>query len=177
MGLACAARQPAWFFVPFYIVTAWKRDGRREALRRTAIIAIAGAIPNLPFFVAAPAAFLDGVLGPMLGPLEPYGVGLVRLSMEGILPLLPRGAYGALSAAALVLSLGALWRWWGRLPNAAVVFPSVTLFFAWRSLQNYFAFAGVLAMAGDEAVIAGDGDLVASQSSGATSSGTTPESD
>ena len=155
LGLACAVRQPAWFFAPFYVVMIWKRDGRREALRRAAIAAIAGAIPNLPFFVAAPGAFVNGVLAPMFGPLEPYGVGLIRFSVDGILPLLPRGAYGALSATAMAILLTALWRMWRRIPNGAMVFPSLILFFAWRSLQNYFGFAGVLSLAGDEAVLAG----------------------
>jgi Ca2+/Na+ antiporter len=158
LGLACAARQPAWFFVPFYLVAAWRRDGRREALRRAAIVAIAGAVPNLPFFLADPGAFLGGVLAPMLGPLEPYGVGLIRFSMDGILPLLPRGVYSALSAIVFVVLLGALWRWWRRIPSGAVVFPSVILWFAWRSLQNYFAFAGLFALIGDETIGTSDGE-------------------
>ena len=160
VGLACAARQPAWFFVPFYVAMVWKRDGRREALRRVGIAAIAGAVPNLPFLLIAPGDFLGGILTPMLGSLESYGVGLIHFSVDGFLPLLPRGAYGALSAVAMVALLAALWRWWRRIPNGAIVFPSLILWFAWRSLQNYFAFAGVLAMAGDEEVLA-DGDRAA----------------
>ena len=176
IGLACATRQPAWFFVPFYLVAVWKSSGRREALRRAGIAAVAGAIPNLPFVIASPGAFLGGVLLPTLGPLEPYGVGLIRFAMDGELPLFARGVYGALSVTAMALLLVVLWRWWRKLPNATLVFPSLILWFAWRSLQNYFSFAGVFAMAGDEAIVAGD-DLAATQSSGAMSSGTTPESD
>ena len=152
IGLASATRQPAWFFVPFYLVTVWKRDGRREMLRRGAIAVVAGAIPNLPFLIASPGAFFGGVLMPTLGPLEPYGVGLVRFAMDGEVPLLARGVYGALSLIAMAVLIIVLWRWWRRLPIAALVFPTVALWLAWRSLQNYFSFAGVFAMAADEAV-------------------------
>jgi hypothetical protein len=157
IGLACATRQPAWFFVPFYVLATWKRHGAREAGRRMVIVAIAALIPNVPFLVTAPLPFLTGVLGPLLAPLEPYGVGLVRFGMDGVIPLLPRGVYGALSALVLAGLLGALWRSWKLLPNGALVLPSVVLWFAWRSLQNYFSFAGVFALIGDEAVVAGDG--------------------
>ena len=158
LGLACAARQPAWFFVPFYLLVIWKREGLSAALRRLGITAIAFALPNLPFFIASPADFLAGVFDPMLASLEPYGVGLIRFSMDGALPLLPRGVFGALSVAAMAGLLWLLWRFWRHIPNGALVFASVSLWFAWRSLQNYFSFAGILAMAGDERIITGDVD-------------------
>jgi len=155
VGLAAADRQPAWFFVPFYLLIVWKRDGRQEALRRGAIAAAAFAIPNLPFVVASPAAYWNGVSAPLLADLEPYGVGFVRFAMDGVLPLLPRGAYGALSILVFVGLFWILARRWRDLPNAALIFPSVSLWFAWRSLQNYFSFVGVFALIGDEAVVTG----------------------
>src|SRR5260221_11979183 len=113
-----------------------------------------GGSPNLPFLIHAPGAFLGGVLLPTLGPLEPYGVGLIRFSIDGEIPLLARGFYGALSIAAMVALVAILWRWWRKLPNGTPVFPGPILWFAWPSLQNYFSFAGVFAMAGDEAIVA-----------------------
>ncbi len=157
IGLACAVRQPAWFFVPFYLVAVWKREGRREALRRLGIAAVAGAIPNLPFLVVSPGVFLGGVLLPTIGPLESYGVGLIRFAIDGDIPLFARGVYGVLSIAAIVALLIVLFRWWRNLSNGTVVFPSLGLWFAWRSLQNYFSFAAVFAMTVDEVMIAGDG--------------------
>jgi uncharacterized membrane protein len=146
LGLACAARQPAWFFVPFYLIIVWRRDGWPEALRRAGIAALAGLLPNLPFLFVDPEAYLSGVLAPMLGPLEPYGAGLVRFSMDGYLPLFPRAVYGAASLIALVALAWLLWRRHRSLRLGAVVFPSIVLWFAWRSLQNYFGFSSVLAM-------------------------------
>ncbi|MDQ6858195.1 MAG: hypothetical protein M3Z65_04290 [Chloroflexota bacterium] len=156
LGLAIAARQPAWFFVPFYLVAVWRREGRAEALRRAAIAAAAAAVPNLPFFLWSPLDFLAGVMAPMLGALEPYGVGIIRFAIDGEIPLLARGVYGIASAASLVILVVVLWRNWKRIPNAALVFPSLALWFAWRSLQNYFSFTAVFAMSGDESLIAGD---------------------
>ena len=176
IGLACATRQPAWFFLPFYVVAVWKREGRTAALRRVGIATIAGIVPNLPFFLMSPGDLLGGVLMPTLGPLEPYGVGLIRFAMDGELPLLARGVYGAASIAVMAALLVLLWRAWRRLPNGTLVFPSTILWFAWRSLQNYFSFAGVFAMAGDEAIVAGDA-MDATAKTTATSTGTMPDRD
>ncbi len=159
LGLACAARQPAWFFAPFYVLLAWKREGRGPALRRTGIAALAALLPNLPFLLWSPGDFIEGISAPMLGALQPYGVGLIRFALDGVLPLLPRGVYGILSLLAMVGLLTMLWRRWRRLPLGTLVFPSLVLWFAWRSLQNYFGFAGVLALSGDEALLGDDEEL------------------
>jgi hypothetical protein len=60
-----------------------------------------------------------------------------------------------------------------------LVFPSVALWLAWRSLQNYFAFMGVFALIGDESIVgdtvpalaAPDGVPAAAPSTGALRSG------
>ena len=153
IGLAVASRQPAWFAAPFYVIAIWKRSGRGEALRRTAIVALAALLPNLPFIVDAPREFFDGISAPMLGALAPYGVGFVRLGIDGSLPLLPRAVYGALSAISFVVLAVVLWRYWRRIPIGAVVFPFVPLYLAWRSLQNYFGSVPLLAMASDDEIL------------------------
>ena len=157
IGLAAASRQPAWLFLPFYLLAIWRRDGHREALRRTAILTVAAIVPNLPFFLDAPREFLAGVSGPMLQALEPYGVGLVGFGLDGSLPLWPRAVYAVLTGLALVGLLTLLWRRWRWLPNGVVVFPSLVLWFSWRSAQNYFGFAGVFSLVGDETMLV-DGD-------------------
>jgi hypothetical protein len=153
VGLAVASRQPAWFIAPFYVIAIWKRSGRGEAMRRSAIIVMAALLPNLPFIVDAPQEFFDGISAPMLGALAPYGVGFVRLGIDGPLPLLPRAVYGGLSAISFVVLAAVLWRQWRRIPIGAVVFPFVPLYFAWRSLQNYFGSVPLLAMAADDEIL------------------------
>jgi hypothetical protein len=155
VGLAMASRQPAWFAAPFYLLAIWKRSGRAEALRRAAIVAVVALAPNLPFMIDSPHAFFDGIGAPMLGALAPYGVGFVRLGLDGAFPLLPRAAYGLLAAASLVGLALVLWRYWRSVPIGALIFPFVPLYLAWRSLQNYFGSIPLLAMAGDDELIVG----------------------
>ena len=155
VGLAMASRQPAWFAAPFYLVGIWKRSGRAEAVRRAAIVVVAALAPNLPFVIDNPSAFFDGVGDPMLGALAPYGVGFVRLGLDGPFPLLPRAIYGGLSAVSFVILIAVLWRFWRKVPIGALIFPFVPLYLAWRSLQNYFGSIPLLAMAGDDELIVG----------------------
>jgi hypothetical protein len=155
VGLAIASRQPAWFAAPFYLLAIWKRSGRAEALRRAAIVAVVGLAPNLPFIIHSPAAFFDGVGAPMFAALAPDGVGLVRLGLDGLLPLLPRAAYGLLAAVSFIGLVAVLWVFWRKVPIGALIFPFVPLYLAWRSLQNYFGSMPLLAMAGDDEIIVG----------------------
>ncbi|MDQ2915355.1 MAG: hypothetical protein M3T56_19185 [Chloroflexota bacterium] len=155
VGLAVASRQPAWFAAPFYLLAVWKRNGRAEAVRRAAIIAVAALVPNLPFMIDNPVAFFEGVGAPMLGALAPYGVGFVRLGLDGPFPLLPRVVYGLLAAGSFVGLAAVLWRYWRSVPIGALIFPFVPLYLAWRSLQNYFGSIPLLAMAGDDELIVG----------------------
>lgn len=155
VGLAVASRQPAWFAAPFYLLAMWKRGGRAEAFRRGAVIGVVALLPNLPFMIDNPAAFFDGVGGPMLGALAASGVGFVRLGLDGPLPLLPRAVYGVLAAVSFVTMLVILWRFWRSVPIGALIFPFVPLYLAWRSLQNYFGSIPLLAMAGDDELIVG----------------------
>ena len=155
VGLAVASRQPAWFAAPFYLLAIWKRNGRAEAVRRAAIVGVAALLPNLPFIIDNPVAFFDSIASPMIGALAPYGVGFVRLGLDGAFPLLPRAVYGALAAGSFVTLLAVLWRFWRSVPIGAVIFPFVPLYLAWRSLQNYFGSIPLLAMAGDDELIVG----------------------
>ncbi|MEP6693835.1 MAG: hypothetical protein ABJB39_04265 [Chloroflexota bacterium] len=150
LGLAVAARQTAWFVTPFYVAVAWQRWGWREAVRRTMIAAFVGLAVNAPFFALAPARFIEGVTAPILGPLEPDGVGLVRFALAGIGPLLPRAVYGALALVVFAALLFAIMRWRRAVTSAPLVWPFIPLYFAWRSLQNYLVLATLFVFIGDE---------------------------
>ena len=91
----------------------WSGSARVRAKRcgaRSIAAAVALAV-NLPFLVTAPGPFIGSVLAPLLGPLEPDGVGLVRFGMDGIGPMFPRAVYGALALVAFAALLGAFVRW------------------------------------------------------------------
>lgn len=150
LGLAFAARQTAWFVAPFYIAFVWQRSGSREALRR-AVIAFAVALAvNLPFIVGAPARSIEGVIAPLLAPLEPDGVGLVRFGLAGVGPLLPRVVYGLLALALFAALLAAFVRWRRALTSAPLVWPYLPLYVAWRSLQNYFVLLPLFVFIADD---------------------------
>jgi hypothetical protein len=150
LGLAFAARQTAWFVAPFYFVLVWQRSGRREAIRRAAIAAAVALLVDLPFLIRSPQRFIEGVTAPILGPLEADGVGLVRFGLSGIGPLLPRAAYGAVALLVFVLLLVAFVRWRRVVVSAPLVWPFMSLYFAWRSLQNYFVLLPLFVLIGDD---------------------------
>jgi uncharacterized membrane protein len=150
LGLAFAARQTAWFVAPFYVAVVWQRWGWREAARRAAIAAAVATAVNLPFLAGAPERFIDGLTTPILGPLEPDGVGFVRFGLAGIGPLLSRAAYGALALVVLAVLLIVVVRWRRGLVSAPLVWPFVPLYFAWRSLQNYFVLLTLFVFIADE---------------------------
>jgi uncharacterized membrane protein len=150
LGLAFAARQTAWFLAPFYVVVIWQRWGAREAARRAVIAAAVALGVNVPFIVGAPERFIGGVMAPILGPLEPDGVGIVRFGLAGIGPLLGRGTYGALALIVFVVLLVILARWRRVVMSAPLVWPFLPLYFAWRSLQNYFVLLTLFVFIGDE---------------------------
>jgi len=150
LGLAFAARQTAWFVAPFYLVLVWQRAGRQEAIRRALISAAAALAVNLPFLVLSPQRFIEGVTAPILGPLEADGVGLVRFGLSGIGPLLPRAMYGAIALLVFGIVLAAFVRWRRVVVSAPLVWPFIPLFFAWRSLQNYFVLLTLFVFIGDD---------------------------
>ncbi len=154
VGLAFAARQTAWFVAPFYVAVVWQRWGWREALRRGVIAGAVALAVDLPFLVASPEGFVGGVSAPILGPLEPDGVGLVRFGLAGIGPLLTRGTYGALALASFVVLLLVFVRWRRGAATAPLVWPFLPLYFAWRSLQNYFVLATLFPLVADEELAA-----------------------
>lgn len=150
LGLAFASRQTAWFVAPFYFAFVWYRSGSREAMRRAVIASAVALAVNIPFILSAPAQFVSGITAPLLAPLEPDGVGLVRFGLSGVGPLLPRPVYGLLAIALFVVLLAVYVRRRRSLTSAPLVWPFVPLYFAWRSLQNYFLLAPLFVFVADE---------------------------
>lgn len=151
LGLAAAARQPAWFAAPFVLYAVWRDRGPRPAGTFAALALGVFLIPQLPFVVGAPVTYLEGILAPLLLPLEAHGVGLVRLGLEGLAPLAPRGVFAAASLVALVALLGASRR--AAVGPGLGVLALAPLYLAWRSLQSYLApvsLFGALAVAQED---------------------------
>ncbi len=145
MGLAMAVKQTPWLVVPFVVAGVVLEPGAQGKLaeglraggRYLAIALGAFAVPNLPFIVLSPHAWLTDVLTPVASHTVPAGQGLVELSL-----FLGIGG-GSLDAYrdALVVLFVALWlvyvATYPRCKAWAVLLPSIVLFFSARSLGSY----------------------------------------
>lgn len=147
LGLALAAKQLAWFFVPFYVLFIWRRRGPREALTRLAGAGAVFAVINAPFVINNPGAWLRGVLAPQIDPMFPLGNGLIRLSLAGVLPLAPSSVYLALEALAILACIFLYWREERPSRGTGFALAVLPLWFAWRSLTTYFYFVTLPALA------------------------------
>ncbi|MBV8367088.1 MAG: hypothetical protein JO194_11400 [Candidatus Eremiobacteraeota bacterium] len=141
LGLACAIKQEPWFVVPFALLHWWQMEDRSAlgALRYAAIMLAAFALPNLPWMLWHPAAWLTGVLSPMMSHAIPSGSGLIHLQTSGLISL-PLAAYTLMWLSALLVCVAAYAQWPRRLAWLPFIAPAFVLFFSPRSLQNYFIY-------------------------------------
>jgi hypothetical protein len=146
LGLSLAAKQLAWFYLPFYVIRVGRELGWHQALRRGAGAGLIFAAINAPFVLNDARAWAAGILAPEVDPMFPLGSGMIRLPLAGILPLWPSGVYGLLELLVLVACIVWYWRAGREMPEAGLVLAIVPLFFAWRSLTTYFYFAALPAV-------------------------------
>lgn len=145
MGLAMAVKQTPWLIVPFVVagivlesrrLRGWTQ-GARDGLRYLGIAGVAFLVPNLPYVLNAPRAWLSGILTPVTAQTVPAGQGLISLSLS--LPV-GGGSLRDYSYAALVVFLALIACYLATYPvlkPAAFLLPSIVLFFATRSFGSY----------------------------------------
>lgn len=139
-GLAAAARQTAWLYLPFVALDR-ARSGIGGLVRWGAIVAGVFLLVNLPFALRAPGPWLEGSTAPLVAPYEPLGFGVIRFSTDGGVPLAPRAVYTLALLVGYALALWTYWRHRASWRYGLAVLPVAPLYLAWRSLQNYFMFA------------------------------------
>lgn len=145
MGLAMSVKQTPWLVAPFVVAgivaESARERGRGQAalagLRYAGIAAAAFLVPNLPYLISTPGAWLRGVLTPLSSQAVPAGQGLISLSLS-----LPAGGGSLLAynAAALVIFTAIFACYVATYPAlkpAAFLLPSIALFFAARSFGSY----------------------------------------
>jgi uncharacterized membrane protein len=138
-----------WRLVPwnaFFLLETLVVHGWRAATRRSLFVLGAFLLPNLPFLVLDPSAWLHSLLLPMTDPMFPLGDGVIALSLGGLVPFAAPSVYAGLELLALALCLWTGWRWHDRLGDSLPLLALMPLLFAFRSLPNYFAFAPWLAL-------------------------------
>ena len=84
MGIAAAAKQTAWFFIPFYLILDWKTNGLKSALKSTGIIGLVFFAVNGYFIFQDPQLWFDSVIYPMTEPAFPEGVGIITWITSGL---------------------------------------------------------------------------------------------
>jgi uncharacterized membrane protein len=145
MGLAMAVKQTPWLIVPF-VVTGIVLESRRAlgprraaaaGLRYLGIAMVAFLVPNLPYVIRAPGAWLHGILTPLTAATVPAGQGLISLSLSLAVGGGSLRAYTIASVVVLVVCLACFATAYPILKPAAFLLPSVFLFFATRSFGSY----------------------------------------
>lgn len=142
LGLACAVKQTVWFVAPALLVLAL-RDGRARDVRYHAGALLGFTVINLPFVVASPSAWIAAVLGPGIKPAFPLGVGPGAAGQAGsatttmFLVLMIAAVVGGAAICAFASR-----RW----ASAGIIVSSLGLWVGPRSLGDYVALLGVIAV-------------------------------
>jgi uncharacterized membrane protein len=147
MGLAVATKQIAWFFLPFYLILIVRQFGVREALRRSGVIVGLYVLMNAYFIAESPGSYLAGISGPMSDPMFPLGTGIIALFVAGFLPMVSKAAFALMEMGAWIGGVAYTARTRVLFPATVAALGALPLFFAWRSLANYFYLVPVLALA------------------------------
>jgi hypothetical protein len=145
LGLAMAVKQEPWLLLPFVAVAlVLETDARLGTARRLGVGATyvaaalaAFALPNLPYFVAAPQAWVRGVLTPFISHAVPTGQGAIGLS---VFLRLGGGSLTAYSIFTIILFAALLTVFAATYPvlrPLAFLMPCFVLFFAVRSFSSY----------------------------------------
>ena len=145
-GLAMGIKQTPWPMLPFLLIALGLDQGRRSgpadglwhACRYLAAVLVAFAIPNLPYFVASPHAWVTGVLTPLLRNPVPTGQGTISLSLY---LHMGGGSLTAFTLAAVLMFALTLVAFAGTYPllrGGSWLLPALAFLFASRSNVNYF---------------------------------------
>jgi hypothetical protein len=148
MGLAVATKQTAWFFLPFYLILVLKPRGLKSLLMVIGIIMGVFMAANAPFLVSDPDLWFKSVMAPVAERMFPLGVGVVTLVTGGVLDIRSPLLFSVLELGVFGLSIVWYFRNYRRYPQTAPILAVLPLFFAWRSLWNYFFYADIIMLAG-----------------------------
>ena len=156
LGLAMGINQAPWLVLPFVAVgvaleaASQARPGKalsggraaagvgvREGVRYVAVVVAVFLLPNLPFVIWGPKAWLRGILTPVLASTVPAGQGLIALGLYLHLGGGDLELYTLLSLVSLLGLVVIYAATWPRLRPATFLLPAVALMFATRSYGSY----------------------------------------
>lgn len=144
-GLAMAIKQTPWLILPFVVIGIvievqshfGLRAGIRSGVSYGMICLLSFLIPNIPYIISAPSAWLHGITTPLFSNTVPAGQGLIGLSLFlGIGGGMLTGF--SITAGVLYVSLWCTYLVsYRRLVAWTFFLPSLVLFFASRSFGSY----------------------------------------
>jgi uncharacterized membrane protein len=145
LGLAMAVKQTPWPILPFMLAAvaldeATRSDlagGARRAGRYLSAALAAFLLPNLPFILIAPSAWVRGVLTPFTRNLVPSGQGIVALTLFDHLGGGDLTAFMLSLAAVSLLVLVVFIATYPLLRPATFLLAAIAYLFAARSQTNY----------------------------------------
>ena len=150
LGLGACVKQEPWLAGPFFALGVYlsrtTSDRLNATVRAAGAAAIAFLVPNLPFIVENPGAWLRGALDPFGGQNVEWGSGLISVFLATGTSV-PRWVLTATAAVIYIVLFALVWRTWPKLRHAAWLVPGLSLFFAPRSLENYYLYLAPICLA------------------------------
>jgi hypothetical protein len=145
-GLAMAIKQTPWLALPFMLLAIggdeYIRTGLVAGIKRAAkylsIAVAAFLIPNVPYIIASPHAWISGIFTPLAGDMVPTGQGTVSLSLYFHIGGGSMTAFSLATVFTLLLLLVAFVGTYPLLRMSMLFLPSFALLFGARSNVNYF---------------------------------------
>jgi uncharacterized membrane protein len=145
LGLAMAVKQTPWPVIVFVLIAIaydeYDRTSLRPAVQRAArylaVVLVAFLVPNIPYIVAAPSAWFNGVMTPFTQNLVPSGQGLVALTLFAHAGGGSLTAFTVATALIFVLIVVLFAGTYPLLRPATFILPTFAYFFAARSQTNY----------------------------------------
>ncbi len=145
-GLAAGTKQQPWLLAPFLAVWVWNVQEDQPRARRVRAVAEFGAIAsvgflmlNLPFMAWDFPAWVRGVLLPLRDQEVSFGSGISVLTQVGIADL-PKSFYTLATFGIWGLLLLIYMLHFRTLKHVIWLAPAIIMWFAYRSLQNYFIY-------------------------------------
>lgn len=142
LGVACAIKQTAWFVAPALLILAL-REGKFRDVRYPAGAVLGFAALNIPFILAGPSAWITGILRPQLQPVFPFGFGPGAFAAAGSSAVIVFSVLMVLAVVAGFVWCAVAPRQWAA---AGIIVSSIGLWIGPRSLGNYVALLGVIAV-------------------------------
>jgi len=145
MGVAMGIKQQPWLIMPFLMIGLYLEARRHAAvqpalrvvLRYLGVLLVVFIVPNIPFIVMSPSAWVRGILTPFLAHTVPAGQGAISLSL---FLGLGGGSLTAYTLASLVVLLALIVAYavtYPTLKPVTFLLPVLALLFSSRSFGTY----------------------------------------